>query len=285
MNIGQAFRHAQAVLEQAGLNPAPREGVFLVAHITGHEPSSLVLHEATPLAPEQLSLFETLLARRAADEPLAYVLGYADFYGYRFEVTPAVLIPRPDTEILVQAVMDWAAGRKGLLGCEVGVGSGAVIGSLAVALPSSRWWGSDISTEALQVAQHNIHTLGAAARVTLLKADGLPPVGELLDVVVSNPPYITDEEYAELENSVKTHEPRLALTGAAPNPDGLLFYVQLANDAQNVLKPGGLLALEIGAAQGPAVQDILVQHGWQNVRILPDMAGRDRVVTAHRSAV
>jgi release factor glutamine methyltransferase len=119
----------------------------------------------------------------------------------------------------------------------------------------------------------------------LLQADGLPLVDGLLDVVVSNPPYVTDEEYAGLEASVQGHEPRLALTGSLPNPDGLLFYVRLATEARAVLNPGGLLALEIGAAQGPAVRDILLSNGWENVQILPDMAGRDRVVTALRAAV
>ncbi len=285
MNIGQARRHAQTALENAGLAPAPREGAHLVAHVTGLEPSMLVLHDTQPLTSAQLQVFETLLAHRTSGEPLAYILGHADFYGHRFNVTSAVLIPRPDTEILVQAVVDWAAGRAGLLGCEVGVGSGAVVTSLALALPTSRWWGSDISQDALDIARKNTIAHGVTACVTLIQADGLPPLDGKLDIVVSNPPYITDSEYAALEESVQKHEPRLALTGGQPNPDGLLFYNRLAHEALAVLKPHGLLAVETGASQGAAVRDIFARAGWQDVRILTDMAGRDRVVTALRSGV
>jgi release factor glutamine methyltransferase len=278
-NFGTAWRAIQQQLEHAGLAPAPHEGKTLLAHVVRCSPHELILSENAALTPPQAAALEALVAQRLTGMPLAYVLGHAWFYGLQFEVSPAVLIPRPDTEVLVQAVLDNVAQDAEILGLEVGTGSGAVVAALATSLPRSRWWASEISDDAAQLARRNITALCLTGRVEVVVADVLPLSLSPLHILVSNPPYISENTYKKLDTGVTNHEPKLALTGATPNPDGLLYYRRLAA-LRGVMQPKGLLALEIGATQGAAVGELLAEHGWNTIQTLPDLAGRPRVVLA-----
>jgi release factor glutamine methyltransferase len=277
--VGAIWRHAQTQLENVGLSPAPREAKQLLAHVLNCDENMLVLQGHQALTAAQTNAFEALLAQRLSGHPLAYVLGYTYFYGHKIAVDSRVLIPRPDTEVLVQAVLDNIPQTSSIYGAEVGVGSGAVIASLAHTLPNSRWLGTDISVDAARLARQNMAALGVETRVEIVAAnllpEGLPP----LNVLVSNPPYISENEYKKLEDPVKNHEPKLALTGDEANPDGLMYYRRLAA-CKPLLVAGGLLALEIGHTQAADVCSLLTAAGWHNVRVITDLASRPRVVLA-----
>jgi release factor glutamine methyltransferase len=197
------------------------------------------------------------------------------------KVDRRVLIPRPETERLVQEVLDWAAGRTGLEAVDVGTGSGAIALSLATEGPFARVVATDVSDAALALARENHHLAAPGARVELRAGDLLEPVhADRFDVVVSNPPYIGDEEAPALDAEVRDWEPAGALFAGR---GGLDVIRRLVPQAAEVLRPGGLLALEMGAAQGPAVCGIITEtNAFGAPRVRPDLAGRDRIVLAER---
>jgi release factor glutamine methyltransferase len=234
--------------------------------------TALLAHPERPVTPEQESRFTELTARRAAHYPLPYLTGRAEFYGLDLWVTPEVLIPRPETELLV----DLALAQQPASVVDVGTGSGCVAIALAVHLPRAFVYAIDVSSAALAVARGNAERHGVADRVRLIAGDLLTPRPRLVDLVVSNPPYVSADEWATLPQSVRDYEPRLALDGG---PDGLAVIQRLLSEAPAVLRPGGVLLLEIGAGQADAVK-YLAQTAFPqaSMRIHPDLAGRDRVV-------
>ena len=217
------------------------------------------------------------LARRARHEPVQYIIGEQEFFGLKFRVTPDVLIPRPETEHLVEAALARTDSDASLHIADVGTGSGAIAVPLAHALPRARVTALDISAAALVVAHENAESHGVSDRIRFFKSDLLAAVaGEQFDMIVSNPPYVAEDE--ELEPQVGEYEPGSALFAG---PEGLDVYRRLIPQAQAALKPGGWLLLEIGHGQQGALERLL--SGWGNVSLIADLQGIPRVACAQRT--
>ncbi|MBC3539661.1 peptide chain release factor N(5)-glutamine methyltransferase [Rufibacter sediminis] len=223
---------------------------------------------------------QAYLERLLRQEPLQYVLGEASFYGREFLVNPAVLIPRPETEELVQRVIKTYQHQPAVKLLDIGTGSGCIPVTLAAELPTAQVWGLDVSAEALAVAKQNAERLGK--QVTWLQQDILSEVPHIesqsLDAVISNPPYVLEEEKALMRQNVLGFEPHLALF--VPNEDPLLFYRRIALVAQQLLKKGGRLFFEINERFAQETIDMLAQMGYQEARVLKDLRGKDRVAEA-----
>ena len=222
--------------------------------------------------------FDLLVSRREAREPLAYIVGEREFYGLRFFVSPAVLVPRPETEFLVEAVLRHVAGRETARVADVGTGSGAIAVAVAVNGPGTRVWATDVSGDALAVAARNLARHGLEDRVTLLEGDTLVPLEGFapFDVIASNPPYVAPGEIEALAPEVRDWEPRVAL---GTHADALHFYRVFAARAPALLAPGGLLVVEVGRNQAQAVAELWRSAGLTNVIVENDYAGIGRVVT------
>jgi release factor glutamine methyltransferase len=273
------LRWTAEYLGEKGFHNARLNGEMLLAGVLGVKRLDLYLQFDRPLRPEELAEFKARLLRRAKREPLQYIEGEAHFRDLRLRVDPRVLIPRPETEQLVQRVLDWAAGRDALAAADVGTGSGAIALALATEGPFARVVATDVEPGALEAARAN-HALAAAeAPVEFRLGDGLAPLaGERFDVLVSNPPYIGTGERDSLDTEVRDWEPGPALFAGA---DGLEVIRRLVAGAPSVLRPGGLLALEIGAEQGSAVLELVrAAGGFGAPRVEKDLAGRDRIVLA-----
>lgn len=225
--------------------------------------------------------YQLLVKQRGDNQPLHYLLGEKEFMSLTFKVSPAVLIPRWDTEILVEEAIKTMQEKKNPRILDLGTGSGAIALSLAYYLPSAEVVATDLSREALEIAQENAVNFGVQPRVRLLWGDLFAPLaqGEKFDLIASNPPYISLEEMNNLPRDVQK-EPVLALAGGQ---DGLDYYRKIAAGVRDFLAPGGYLLLEIGWQQGAAVRGILQQRGFGPVRIIRDLADRDRVVVTKSS--
>jgi release factor glutamine methyltransferase len=220
--------------------------------------------------------FETLVRRRAAREPFSHIAGYRDFWTHRFKVTPDVLDPRPETEVLVQAALAEPFTKV----LDLGTGSGCILISLLAEMPNAKGVGTDLSDRALLVAGENAERIGVADRLVLPVSDWFADTGGTYDLIVSNPPYIGAGEMAALQPEVRDHEPRSALTDEA---DGLSAYRAIAAGAPDHLTPGGRLLVEIGPTQARAVSEIFRAAGLADIVVHPDLDGRDRVVAARNA--
>lgn len=254
----------------------------LLLHLVGRARPWLLAHPQADLSLAHRDALFALAARRAAREPLQYLTGKQEFFGLNLEVNPSVLIPRPETELLVEAVLDWAKGESSasLRIVDVGTGSGAIALALASHLPGAELWAVDLSSAALAVAQGNAERLGLASRVRFQQSDLLstfPGDSQRFDVIASNPPYVPAGDAPEMQPEVRDHEPHLALFAEA---DGLSVYRKLIPQAWTTLRPGGLLAMEFGFGQREALADLM--GGWVDVRFLDDYAGIPRVALARR---
>lgn len=247
----------------------------LLSLVTGWNRAEYLMKQKLPMDDIQQERFQQLIARRAQHIPLQYITGVQHFYGYEFKVTPDVLIPRYDTEILIEKILETKQPFKKVL--DLCTGSGCIAITLAKELQTTSCVAVDISMEALQVANENAKNLDAS--VTFLYGDLYEPVKENqlgnFDLIVSNPPYIPSAVCEELMEEVRVHEPRLALDG---KEDGLFFYRKIITDAGAYLKNEGYLFLEIGYDQGLPVKEMLREQGFQEVAIHQDLAGLDRVV-------
>ncbi|HSW31924.1 MAG TPA: peptide chain release factor N(5)-glutamine methyltransferase [Longimicrobiales bacterium] len=279
------MRWSGEYLEAKGVERGRLDAEHLLAHALGVKRLQLYLQYDRPLDREELDRFRPLLRRRAEREPLQYILGRAAFRHLDLAVDRRVLIPRPETEVLVDEVLGWAKaqGRDGLTALDVGVGSGAIALSLLVEGPFPRVVAVDASPEALAVAGENAQALGLRDRLDLREGPLFSSLagGESFDVVVSNPPYVAEAEMATLEPEVGVWEPPGALFAG---PDGLAVLRALVAEGGAHLAGGGLLALEVGAGQaGRVVADIEAVGAYDDVRVRRDLAGRERVVLARRA--
>ncbi len=239
-----------------------------MTHVLQCDQVALLTHPERLLSSWESDQFESLVQRRLGSEPMQYILGEQEFFGLRFEVTPDVLIPRPETEHLVEAVLH-LKDKADIL--DVGTGSGAIAVALAHALPQSRVTAVDISPAALEVARRNAQRHGVGVR--FLQSDLLASVAGQFDAVVSNPPYVAAAEV--LEPQVDRYEPHSALYAG---PTGLEIYQRLIPQSRDHLKPGGWLLMEMGFGQGAALQHLLGE--WSNVSIINDLQGIPRIVQA-----
>lgn len=273
--IGSALVYGAAQL--GALPTAGRDAELLLMHVLACDRTYLLTHPETQLTAEQYAVYDAWLTRRARHEPVQYIVGEQEFFGLKFRVTPDVLIPRPETEHLVEAALARTDRDASLHIADVGTGSGAIAVALAHAFPRARVTALDISAAALAVAQENAESHGVGDRIRFLESDVLEAVaGEQFDMIVSNPPYVAEGE--ELEPQVRDYEPGSALFAG---PEGLDVYRRLIRQAQAALKPDGWLLLEIGHGQRGAVAQLLA--GWGNVSNIADLQGIPRVACAQRT--
>lgn len=278
MVIEEALRQATVALAAAE-NESPRlDAEVLLAALLQKERLFLLLHRKDALPPDTERVFWEQIDRRRRGEPVAYIVGQREFMSLSFAVRPGVLIPRPDTETLVEFVLEQCPKDKEAAILDICTGSGAIAVSLAHYLPHARVTAWDISPVCLQTAAHNAAANGVADRVTVCERDALLPFNESVrfDVIVSNPPYIPDAVIQTLAPDVRDHEPHLALAGGK---DGLVFYRHLVHEAPKLLRPGGLLTFEVGHDQAEAVAAMAEQEGgFTAVGTRCDLAGVRRVV-------
>jgi release factor glutamine methyltransferase len=271
-------------LAEASTQIARRDAETLLAHLLERDRAWVFAHPEAELDAEQKEAFRDLTARRAAHEPLQYLTGEQEFYGLPLRVTSDTLIPRPETELLVEAVLAWAALQVGPLRIlDVGTGTGAIALALATHLPTAEIVACDLSAAALAVARDNAERLDLAARVSFMQSDLLDALtpeidaGGLFNAIVSNPPYVPSTDAATMQTEVVDHEPHLALFAGE---DGLEVYRRLIPEAQAALRPGGLLAMEFGFGQREALEVLL--EGWDDVHFLDDYAAIPRIALATR---
>jgi release factor glutamine methyltransferase len=247
----------------------------LLAFAIGATKEQLIAHPETSLADADAARLEALLARRATGEPVAYLRGWKEFYGQRFRVDPRVLIPRPETETLVEEALRVIAGRSALV-VDVGTGSGAIACSIVLHEPRARVIATDVSPDALAVASQNARELGVAARIESREGDLLAPITERVDLVCANLPYLRDDETAHLvgERSSLAFEPRAAVVAGA---DGLDLIRRAVADLPRVLAPGGVALFECDPPQVSSLTRLLDAAGLRT-SVIRDLSGNERVV-------
>ncbi len=280
--VRDALRSYTCRLDEAKVDSPRLSAELLLAHAMGADRVRLIMDAALPLTVAELVRAEHFISRRAKGEPVAYILGSKEFYGLDFTVTPATLIPRPETEHIIEQAEQLFDTSSPLRFLDLGTGSGVLAVTLAVRFPKARGKALDLSKEALSVACGNAKQHNVADQVEFLQADFTDPLpGTELDLVVCNPPYVSEEEYATLSPEVAEFEPKLALL----SPDhGLELIRRMLPVAFNALRTGGVLLLEIGCNQGADVLRLLSNEslGFEKSVIICDLAGLDRVAIAHK---
>ncbi len=275
--IGVLVQLTKQYFQERGIENPRLDAEVLLCHVMNLERIDLYVRFDQPLEEQELSSYRDLVRRRSSGEPIAYLLGEKEFMGHTFKVSPAVLIPRPDTEILVEAAVNRLAEYPEPRFLDIGVGSGAILLSVLKAIPYAKGIGVDLSPDALLIAKENATTLGVNHRAGFLLGDTLAPIGDRkVQGILSNPPYIPTRDMGTLQKEVKL-EPKLALDGGL---DGLNIYRKLLLDGKNYLLPGGFLMMEMGIHQAEPVTKIALEMGW--VELEPprkDYGGVERVVT------
>ncbi|HEX6492647.1 MAG TPA: peptide chain release factor N(5)-glutamine methyltransferase [Candidatus Dormibacteraeota bacterium] len=272
-------------LSERGSDSPRLDAELLAAHSLGLRRIDLYLQHDRPLGEDELDPMRSLLRRRAAGEPVAYLVGEREFYGRPFRVTPDVLIPRPETETLVERTLRWARATAGAAGeglrlADAGTGSGCIACTLAAELPGAEVVAGDVSAAAVAVARDNAARLGLDGRVRVEEGSWEVPLAAHapFDALLSNPPYVTSGEMEGLMREVRDHEPRLALLAGE---DGLAAYRELLGGCLPLVRAGGFVALEIDPRRRDAVVDLVAAgRPGSEVRVLDDLAGRARVVEA-----
>lgn len=271
MTRKEAVRRAEQKLADAGIADAEIDARYLFFHVTGLNRMELLLYGEEEVPEEICKTYDALTAKRAEHIPLQYLTGVQEFMGMEFRVTPDVLIPRQDTECLVEEVLKYSEEKRLL---DVCTGSGCIAVSLAKLSKLSYAAACDLSPEALKVARSNAAGLGA--EIEFFEGDLLEAVSGTYDIIVSNPPYIRSNVIEKLMPEVRCHEPRMALDGAA---DGLEFYRRITADAGHYLAAEGMLFFEIGSDQAEAVAELMRRNGFSKIKVRKDYAGLDRVVS------
>ncbi|WP_333559676.1 peptide chain release factor N(5)-glutamine methyltransferase [Shimia sp. Alg240-R146] len=270
LTISDLVAQVAGSLTAAGIDGAPREARLLVAYVTGVPLARLTLEIGQAASSQHQEALLPLVARRMAREPLSHLLGRRAFYAHEFKVTADTLDPRPETETLVSVALRTPFSRV----LDLGTGSGAIAISLLAARREAQGVATDVSKAALKVARENAETIGVADRLEFVRSDWFCEVSGDFDLIVSNPPYIALDEMAGLAPEL-AFEPRMALTDEG---DGLAAYRVISASAATHLSEGGRLMVEIGWQQGPAVAALFAEAGLQDVEILNDLDGRNRVV-------
>jgi release factor glutamine methyltransferase len=318
MDVRTALKNGIAQLRDAGVPSFTLAAELLLLHVLGRDRTWMYAHPEAEVSAPNAEKFFALMARRAAGEPTQHLTGKQEFWGLEFEVTPDVLIPRPETEHVMEVALDrlalreLGAGRpqttkgEGAQIADIGTGSGCIAIALAKELPAASFYATDISAAALKVARRNAALHGVAERIDFAEADlfdrrdGMDRSGEWpvasggqaprdtarnrnlapFDLIVSNPPYIGRREAETLPREVRDHEPALALFGGE---EGYELYAVLIGQAARHLKPGGVLVLELGYNSLPAVHGLLESAEWANVGVTDDLAGIPRVIAAEKT--
>jgi release factor glutamine methyltransferase len=281
VTIGALLGAAAARLAAAGIDGAVREARLLLQAAAGIPIATQIAFPERTLPADAAARFEQLLARRARREPMAQILGQREFWSLAFRVTADTLDPRPDSETLVQAVLDQVPDRATALRLvDFGTGTGCLLLSLLHELPNATGVGVDVSTAALAVAMENADVLGLAQRATFHRGDWDDGLDPGFDIVLANPPYIPSGDIPGLQLEVASFEPRLALDGGS---DGLDAYRRIGPAAMRLLAPGGLAALEIGLEQADSVRKIMTAAGLRHIATARDLAAVERCVLFRKS--
>jgi release factor glutamine methyltransferase len=295
LSVRSILREGIGRLREARVSSETLAAEVLLLHSLGRDRTWLYSHADEQLDPYRVASYFTLIARRVAGEPTQYLTGKQEFWRLEFEVTPAVLIPRPETEHVVEVALE-RLGAAGIqiemktgapsrpLGiADVGTGSGCLAVALAYELPHAKIFATDISAEAIEVARRNAARHGVASRILFFQTnllDGVSLSPLPFDLIVSNPPYVARRERASIEREVREHEPDAALFGG---PTGIELYSRLIEQAGRLLRPRGNLVLELGYGAADSVRALLgAQPGWANVCVTNDLAGIPRVLAAER---
>jgi release factor glutamine methyltransferase len=295
IDIRRALKDGMAKLRASRVPSHTLAAELLLMHALGRDRTWLYTHPEALLETADADKYFALIARRAAGEPTQYLTGKQEFWGLEFEVTPAVLIPRPETEHVIEVAlarlgprglkihMDTGLPRERFRVADVGTGSGCLAISLAYELPHADIFATDISAPALEVARRNATHHAVADRIRFLQTDLLESLHQQslpFDLIVSNPPYVASNEAGQLQREVRDHEPREALFGG---PTGVKIYARLIEQAGTLLRSGGILVLELGYNSAEHVRAILTeQKGWTNISFTNDLAGIPRVASANR---
>ena len=286
-SIAEAILQGAHDLRKAGVSEARRDAGSLLAHVIGRDRTFILSHADDPISEEQLEKFRKTLEWRAGGEPLQYITGHQEFFGLDFEVISDVLIPRPETELLVETALRLVSNREAApIICDVGTGSGCIAVTLLHELPHAQGMAIDISPAAIEVAKRNASRHSVSERLEFVVSDCFAALNRkdpLFDLVVSNPPYIAVGELEGLQREVRDYEPHLALEAGA---DGLSIIRRLLGDAGAYLKPGGHFLFEIGFDQREAVDSLigpLVSRGvWRLLDVYLDLQGIPRTVALHK---
>ena len=280
MSVGDAIGWGATALDESDgvFRNSRADATLLLRHVLQIPRAELYAYRDRHLTQPQLQIFQELIDQRRTGKPIQYITGEQEFFGLPFRVTPDVLIPRPETEHLVEAAIVRLQNSSAPRIADVGTGSGAIAVALAHSMPHAELVALDISPAALAIAEHNAEENGVAERIRFVASDLLRDVaGERFDAVISNPPYVAEHERKTLPQEVREFEPALALFAG---PTGLEIYTRLIVEARDVLEPGGWLLMEIGHGQRDAVAKLL--HGWDGVEFIPDLQGIPRVAVARK---
>lgn len=281
VTLAALLREGRAMLAEAGIERAEHEAIWILEAALNTSRLALTLERTRFVDPHELAAARALLARRAAREPLQYLLGAQDFCGLEFEVDPSVFIPRPETELLIDELARRLRTDEPALLADIGTGSGCIAVAAARVFRHASVYAVDLSEAALAVAGRNVVRHGVQARVTCLRGDLFGPLRArgmtgAFAAILSNPPYIADPEIDGLQPEVRLFEPRLALSGGQ---DGLDFYRRIVNEAWEWLAPGGVLIMEVGQDQAASVCELASRQGrYGTISTRRDMAGIDRIV-------
>ena len=282
MTIANALTRAIALLTNAGVDTPRLDAQLLLAWTLKGRREDLAREPERVLSEREQVIYRKAVALRTERRPLPYITGEAWFYGRPFKINRAVLIPRPETELLVETALEKCRSLPKPLVADIGTGSGCLAVTLACERPDAQVWATDVSRHALTLARKNVVRHGVEGRVTLLQGDLLAPLpaDRQLDMIVSNPPYVTEADVVSLQPEVRDYEPRLALSGdaGAAGPDGTALHRRLLAEAPTHLKPGGWLLLEVGQGQAGIVAEAARKLGYTEVAVREDLASIGRVV-------
>ena len=277
MTAAEAMAAATARLRAAGVPDPARDARVLLAHAAQVDAARVTLIAPEDIAPDIAERYDHLVALRAVRVPVSHLIGQREFYGRAFKVSSDVLDPRPESETLIEAALTQPFARV----LDLGTGSGCLLVTLLAERHQAHGTGVDLSEAACLQASANVVMHDVAVRAQVVQGNWFDPVEGRFDLIVANPPYLAAHEMAAIAPELRDHEPRMALTDEA---DGLSAYRVIAALAGSYLTAGGRVLCEFGATQGPDVRAIFVSQGWGDVRILPDLDGRDRVVIAQNPA-
>lgn len=282
MNISETLRKATEILKQNGIAEPRREANSLLAFSLQKDRTFLIAHPGYELSENEKSEFENFLMRRAAHEPLQYIRGTQEFFGLDFTLTPDVLIPRPETESLVEAAVEILKEKKNPRFCEIGTGSGCISISILHSVKNAAAKSSDISEKALEITKLNAEKNAVFERLDLIKSDVFEDYeDEKFDLIVSNPPYVPTGDFKTLQAEVRDFEPHIALTDGG---DGLSIVGKIIKDAPRFLKSDCYLLIEIGFNQSNEVREMFDSQIWQSVEFLTDLQGIPRITKARLGA-
>lgn len=282
LSIAQALVEATALLRKAGNAEARRDAATLLANLVGRDSTYLIAHAERELTAADVARYRNAIERRAAGEPVQYITGRQEFFNLDFTVTRDVLIPRPETELLVETALDLIDKNEVRSICDVGTGSGCIAISILHERPHACGVGLDISPRALRVAASNAKRNGVRERLELIASDcfaALDMAQARFHLIASNPPYVMDETFAWLQREVREHEPRSALTSGH---DGLVMIRRLLEEAPAYLVPGGHLLIEIGFNQHEEVREMIDRSVWKLIEIHKDLQGIPRTVVLRK---